>query len=180
MRQYKEGSIKKKTHVMCIFKDTEIEFQYALDFLKEGLDKNELLILITDKFPKMEILEIMTRQWKMDANKLFKDMHLMIPDPVELYFPDGHFDVLRIEEFFKNATQYAITIGKTGIRVFGSTSKTFEKNIICELVHYEKRLEKSFEIPFTAICPYQEKDVEKLSKDELDILRGHHFSVIEV
>lgn len=180
MNLYENGSIKAKTHAMCIFKDEEIEFQYALNFLKEGLDKNELVIFVTDKFPKIQILEIMERQWKTDVRALFKNLDIMIKAPSEIYFPSGHLDSVQVEEFFQNVTRYAIKKGKTGIRVFGSTHNTFEKNLAHELLHYEKRLDKEFEIPFTAICPYQKKDIEKFTKEEFDTLREHHLSVTEV
>ncbi len=180
MNQYENGSIKAKTHVMCIFKDEETEFQYALNFLKEGLDKNELVVLINDDFPKTQILEIMEHQWKTDVGTLFKNLDIIIKAPSEIYFPRGHLDPIQIENFFQNVTQYAIEKGKTGIRVFGSTRKTFEKDLAHELLHYEKRLEKEFEIPFTAICPYQKKDIGKLNKEEFDTLKEHHFLVIEV
>lgn len=171
------ASAKKGDHIMCIYKDEETEFQDALDFLKEGLDKNELIIFITSRFSNIEVLEIMEKRWKVDVRKLFTNLEIIIKDPTEIYLPNGHLDSIKVEEFFQNATRYAIEKGKTGLRAFGSTHKFFEKHMDTELIGYESRYEKQFEIPFTAICPYQKKDVEKLSKEQFDTLKEHHLFI---
>lgn len=74
-------------------------------------------------------------------------------------------------------TEIARAKGKSGVRVFGDTATFFKNGIAKELVYYESTLEQKFSTPFTAICAYDSKDIDKLSQDQLNTLLGHHNPV---
>ena len=67
--------------------------------------------------------------------------------------------------------------GKNGIRVFGDAAEFFKNGFAKELVNYESTLEQKFSTPFTAICAYDAKDIDKLSQDQLNTLLAHHNPV---
>lgn len=176
---YEKGSVKAGNHIMYVFPDEESEFQVALDFLKEGLDKNELILFITRHFSNAAILETMENKWNLDAKKFFEDLDIILKDPSEFYIPDGRsFNPIKTTDVLEQATRYAIEKGKTGGRAFSCIHNIFE-NDVNDVISYERHLEKEFEIPFTAVCSYQKNNMERLSEEQFDIIKEHHLFIKE-
>jgi hypothetical protein len=57
-------------HVIAVYRTKEEKFNEAFAFLKEGLQRNEVIVLTTTDLPKDEIRARMRNEWKVDVSKL--------------------------------------------------------------------------------------------------------------
>ena len=53
-------------HTLTIYRNQEDKFAHALHYLKEGLENNESIVLITDYLVKWKVLDIMRGLWDSD------------------------------------------------------------------------------------------------------------------
>jgi hypothetical protein len=83
-------------HVIAVYATKEEKFNEAFAFLKEGLLRNEVIVLTTNDLPKDEIRARMTREWNVDILELESKGDVIIRTTEEIYFPDGVPNIPRI------------------------------------------------------------------------------------
>ena len=71
-------TIKKGNHIIAIYNSIEDKFNEAFSFLKEGLDKNEVIVITTTDFPKDKIWDRVREEWNLDPVKLESQGELVI------------------------------------------------------------------------------------------------------
>lgn len=81
-------------HAIAVYATKEEKFNEAFAFLKEGLSRNEVVVLTTADLPKDEIRARMTREWNVDVLELESRGDVIIKTTEEIYFPDGVVSLL--------------------------------------------------------------------------------------
>ena len=174
---YTDGfkNLKKGDHVLAIFHE-EDQSNYALDFVKAGLDNNERVILMIDSLSKEEI-----------RNRIRKDEDIKNFDELEAkkqILIKTSDEMIRWEnlhkeksDFWRHLTKQAIENENSGLRIFIDTAGFFKKGTINELIHFESLLEKNFDFPCIVICVYTIKNVKSLNSKQNRSLIDHHKSM---
>jgi len=161
-------------HIVAIYSDKDAELDEAFEFLKSGLEKNEIIMLIIDDISKDEIRKKINAEWNVDADTLEKNGHLIIKTTPEWYFPYAQPSVHKLNTVWISMIDYPHIKGKNGVRVFADMSAFFRYGFVRELILYESTLEKEFDFPFTMICAYKSKDIETLNQTQQNTLIRHH------
>ncbi|HEV2192901.1 MAG TPA: MEDS domain-containing protein [Nitrosopumilaceae archaeon] len=161
-------------HIAVVYPDKKTELEEAFEFLKSGLDKNEVIILITDDLSKDEIRKKINTEWNTDAGALERNGYLIIRTTPEWYFPYELPSAHKLNTVWISMIDYPYIKGKNGMRVFTDMSAFFRYGFVRELLLYESTLEKQFDFPFTLMCAYKSKDIESLNQREQNMLKEHH------
>lgn len=167
-------TVESHDHILAIYPDAYAKLEEAFEFLKDGLDRNEAIILLTDEMTRDDILKRMSRDWKIDAYLLEKNGDITVSSVKEWYFPRGFVDSEAIMEKWKAASELAERNGRAGLRVFGDASPWFANGFDREIVEYEAQMERKFDIPMTAVCGYTEADMKKLTPLQVKTLHERH------
>lgn len=168
------GTAKQGSHIIAVYHNAKEELDEAFEFLKQGWQKSEFVMLITDMMSKDEILDRIGNDWNVDSRKLESDGDLVIKSTKEWYFPDG---VARPEAIGRKWTAIASMVsmkGKNGLRVFGDMTGFFAAGLSKELVEYEASLPGTFQIPLTAICSYSVEEIAELEPESVEKVVEHH------
>lgn len=168
------GTAKDGSHIIAVYKDVIQEMDEGFEFLKLGLQKSEVLMMITDAMSKDDVLERMSDEWNVDAEKLEAEGTIIVKTTTGWYFPDGKANAEHINKKWNALVSMASMNGKKGIRVFGDISGFFSAGLSKELVDYETSLPTTFQIPMTAICAYSTKEIEELEPETVERLVEHH------
>lgn len=174
IRTKRGQAVETGNHITAIYSDKDAELEEAFEFLKSGLEKNEIIMLITDDMSKDEIRKKINAEWNMDVDALEKDGYLIIKTTPEWYFPYGQPSAHKLNTVWISMIDYPHIKGKDGMRVFADMSAFFRYGFVRELMLYESTLEKEFNFPFTIICAYKSKDVETLNQKQQYMLKEHH------
>jgi hypothetical protein len=161
-------------HIIGVYPNKEIELGVAFEFLRDGLLKNETVMLVTDALSKSRIRDKMSKEWLVDVDKLEARNEITIKTTKEWYFPDGYLNASKIRAQWSELVDYSRKRGRRGLRVFEDTSSFFKRGFARELVHYESTLERRFSFPITAICGYVYEEIDTLSPKQFRTLQEHH------
>ena len=167
-------TVESGNHIIAVYQNNEEKLDEAFDFLKQGLDKDEIVMLITDEMPKDKIRKRMQDEWKIDVESLESRDHVIIKDANEWYFPYDAPNPERLKMHWLALSEIARIRGRHGIRVVGDISAFFKRGFAKDLINYESTLEPKFNIPMTAICAYDSRDIEALSTEQFNTLCEHH------
>ena len=66
----RQESVQIGNHIIAIYQNKEIAFDDAFKFLKNGLDNNEMIMIITDRLSKEVIRRRMKNEWKAPVKNL--------------------------------------------------------------------------------------------------------------
>ncbi len=164
-------------HVIAVYRTKEEKFDEAFAFLKEGLQRNEVLVLTTTDLLKDEIRARMRDEWKVDVLELESKGDIIIRTTEELYFPDGVPNIQRTKALWSTLVENSLNKGKRGLRVVGDMGAFFKNGFTKELLEYESCLEQKFNFPVIGICAYDSKDVSSLTSEQIRQLQQNHNPV---
>ena len=164
-------------HIIAIYQNQETAFDDAFTFLKNGLDNNEMIMIITDRLSKEHIRKKMNEKWNIQVKNLESNDMIQIKTTDEWYYSHGFPDPVKISAYWGAISEIARIRGKNGFRVFADTYDFFKKGYSKELVDYESTLDPKFDFGFTAICAYDSADIQSLTASQRDILFSHHNPV---
>jgi hypothetical protein len=164
-------------HVIAVYPTKEEKFNEAFAFLKEGLQRNEVLVLTTNDLLKDEIRVRMRNEWKVDVLELESKGDIIIRTTEELYFPDGVPNIQRTKALWSTLVENSLNKGKRGLRVVGDMGAFFKSGFTKELLAYESCLEQRFNFPVIGICAYDSKDVSSLTSEQIRQLQQNHNPV---
>ena len=167
-------SVQIQNHIIAIYQDQKTAFDEAFKFLKNGLDKNEMIMIITDRISKEEIRKRMKNEWNISLDHLESNNFIQLKTTQEWYYSHGFPNPEKINAYWIAMSEIARVRGKSGLRVFADTSDFFNKGYGTELVNYESTLDSKFNFPFTAICAYDSRDIQTLTQSQRDVLFAHH------
>jgi hypothetical protein len=143
-------------HIFFIYSSPEERLKVLGEYIKQGLIKNELCILVTSEVPKVIIKKI--KSTGIDLDSAYFKKSLKIYDMQETYFNSGKFiaDYMlnNINEFLKDAKNH----GFNGLRTAGEMGWLIQhpKSAI-ETVSYEKKVNNIVtdnNSPLVGLCLY--------------------------
>jgi hypothetical protein len=161
-------------HVIAVYPNKEEKFNEAFAFLKDGLQRNEVIVLTTTDLTKDEIRARMRSEWKVDVTKLESKGDIVIRTTEEWYFPDGIPNIQRTMALWSTLVENSLNKGKRGIRVVGDMAAFFKNGFSKELFDYESCLEQRFNFPAIGICAYDSKDIDNMTLEQIRLLQQHH------
>jgi len=173
----RQESVQIGNHIIAIYPNQETAFNDAFKFLKNGLDNNEMIMIITDRLSKEDVRKRMKNEWNVPVKNLEAMDTIQIKTTQEWYYFHGFPDPAKIKSFWMAMSEIARIRGKIGFRVFADTHDFFRKGYGTDLVNYESTLDSKFNFPFTAICAYDSKDIQSLTPSQCDILFSHHETI---
>jgi hypothetical protein len=165
--------VHKGDHIIGVYPDKKTELELAYEFLKDGLQRNETVMLITEALSKTEIRNKMNVVLK-NIDKQRPEDEIIIKTTKEWFCPDGSFDVNKIKDQWSVLIDDSNRNGKSGFRVFEDTSSFFKRGFVKELIHYESTLGQRFDLPVTAICGYLYEDIDTLDSKQFRKLQENH------
>jgi len=166
--------VQKGSHIIGVYPDEKTKLDAAFEFLKDGLFRNETVMLITDSMPQAKIIKEMANQWNVDALGLVVSNDIIVKSASEWYFENGKPDPKKIKEQWYKLVNHLLDERKSGLRVFEDTKPFFKRGFARELVGYESLLEQKFDLPLTAVCAYEYEDLDQLSPKQFLALKEHH------
>ena len=161
-------------HVIAVYPNKEEKFNEAFAFLKDGLQRNEVIVLTTTDLTKDEIRARMRSEWKVDVTKLESKGDIVIRTTEEWYFPDGMPNIQRTMALWSTLVENSLNKGKRGIRVVGDMAAFFKNGFSKELFDYESCLEQRFNFPAIGICAYDSRDIDNMTLEQIRLLQQHH------
>lgn len=161
-------------HVIAVYPNKEEKFNEAFAFLKDGLQRNEVIVLTTTDLTKDEIRARMRSEWKVDVTKLESKGDIVIRTTEEWYFPDGIPNIQRTMALWSTLVENSLNKGKRGIRVVGDMAAFFKNGFSKELFDYESCLEQRFNFPAIGICAYDSRDIDNMTLEQIKLLQQHH------
>jgi MEDS: MEthanogen/methylotroph, DcmR Sensory domain len=170
-------TIEQGNHIIAVYPNTDEKFNEAFAFLKEGLQRNEVIVMTTTDLPKTEIRGRMRNDWGIEVEELEAKGDIIIKTTDELYFPDGMPNIQRTMALWSTLVENSLSKGKRGIRVFGDMTAFFRSGFTRELVEYESCLEQRFDFPAIGICAYDSKDIVNMTPEHIRKLQEHHNPV---
>jgi hypothetical protein len=171
-------TIEQGNHIIAVYPNKYEKFHEAFAFLKDGLKRNEVIVLTTTDLSKDEIRARMGNEWKVDVIELESRGDIIIRTAEELYFPDGIPNIQRTIALWPTLVENCLSKGKRGIRVFGDMTAFFKKGFTKELFDYESSLEQRFNFHATAICAYDSKDIDNnMTLEQIRQLQQYHNPV---
>jgi len=172
-------TIEQGNHIIAVYPNKVEKFNEAFAFLREGLQRNEVVVITTTDLPKDEIRARMRNEWKeVNVMELESRGDIIIRTTEEMYFPDGIPNIERTKALWSTLAESCSSKGKRGIRVFGDMSAFFERGFTKELLEYESCLEQRFDFPAIGICAYDSNDVSNnITLGQIRQLQQHHNPV---
>jgi hypothetical protein len=171
-------TVEQGNHIIAIYPNKEEKFDEAFAFLKDGLERNEVVVMTTTDLPKDEIRVRMENEWQLNVTELESRGDIIIRTTEEAYFPDGIPNIQRTIALWSTLVENCISKGKRGMRVFGDMSAFFKSGFTKELIEYESSLEQRFNFPIIGICAYDSKDIDiNVTLEQIIQLQQHHSTV---
>lgn len=167
-------TIEQGNHIIAVYPSADEKFNEAFAFLKEGLQRNEVVVLTSTEIPKTEICARMENDWGVNVTELESRGDIIVRTTEELYFPDGVPNIQRTMALWSTLVENSISKGKRGIRVFGDMTAFFKNGFTKELFDYESCLEQRFNFPAIGICAYDSKDINNMTPEQIRLLQQHH------
>ena len=116
-------TVEQGDHILGVFHKDNI-LDNALNFLKEGFDNNEIVMLISDNATKEQVQKKIHRDWNIDMSSP-KWENILIKSTKNWYFADGSFNEKSIMRSWKFWSQFVEELGFKGLRVFADLSPFF-------------------------------------------------------
>jgi hypothetical protein len=171
-------TVEQGNHIIAIYPNKEEKFDEAFAFLKDGLERNEVVVMTTTDLPKDEIRVRMENEWQLNVTELESRGDIIIRTTEEAYFPDGIPNIQRTIALWSTLVENCISKGKRGMRVFGDMSAFFKSGFTKELLEYESSLEQRFKFPIIGTCAYDSKDIDiNVTLEQIIQLQQHHSTV---
>jgi len=172
-------TIEQGNHIIAVYPNKDEKFNEAFAFLKNGLQRNEVVVITTNDLPTNEIRARMRSEWKeVNVAELESKGDIIIRTTEEMYFPDGIPNIQRTKALWSTLAENCRSKGKKGIRVFGDMTAFFKSGFTKELVEYESCLEQRFDFPAIGICAYDSKDIDNnMTLEQIRQLQQHHNPV---
>ena len=67
MMTWQSHLVQTGSHIIGVYPNEKAKLDAAFEFLKDGLFRNETVMLITDSMPQAKIIKEMASQWNVDA-----------------------------------------------------------------------------------------------------------------
>jgi len=159
-------------HIFAISDDATI-ITTALEFMKIGFEKNEVVMLISE-LDKEQIRSAISKEWDVDVNLLEANREIVLATPAEVFYSEGASTLNSKTIIWEELANTSVKIGKTGLRIFVDVSSMIDKGMQDQVLKFESTLDKKFNFPCTLVCSYSPENIKKMASYQVDILKNHH------
>ena len=174
MMTWQSHLVQTGSHIIGVYPNEKAKLDAAFEFLKDGLFRNETVMLITDSMSQAKIIKKMANQWNVDALGLVLSNDIIVESVSEWYFENGKPEPKKIKEQWYKLVNHLLDGRKSSLRVFEDTKPFFKRGFAKELIGYESLLEQKFDLPLTVVCAYEYEDLDQLSPKQFLALKEHH------
>lgn len=159
-------------HYCGIYRSDEDHRALIVDFVRDGVDRNEKMMYIVN-VQTAEELKATLAAANVDADGLVNKRQLVILTAKEAYLRGGQFDPDKMIQLLRDETKQALEDGYTALRVTGEMTWALSGEPGSErLVEYESKLNQFFpKSQCYAICQYDRRRFD--SEMLLEILNTH-------
>ena len=169
-----------KEHGVLLYTDIMDKQEVLFTYLEAGLEKGEAAAYIACQESPEQIRQAM-RKFCIDVKRYEDKDALRVIDFEDWYITEGKFNYLKTLERWRKVAQESESRGFRGFRVAGESACFFEKNLVNELLDYERALHRVLDIPMTAICAYDSKMLT--TKEEwfnvlIEVLNMHSTAIM--
>jgi hypothetical protein len=175
--------MKPRDHLIFVYRNREDKRYVLFTYLKAGLERGEAAAYVASEETPQQIRQVM-QEYGIDVKSYEKSGALNVIDYKRWYIIGGGFDPEKTLDLWKNLLEESRKRGFKGLRVTGEMACFFDKEMVEELMEYERALHRTLEIPMTAICAY---DAALLSRQAtrlnaidtfLNLLQAHSTAII--
>jgi len=160
-------------HAILFYNDLKNCRQALFTFLKAGMDKGEAAVYVAGRETSKQNQKA-TDEFSVNVKRYEMVGALKVVNYDEWYIINGKIDIPNIIMSWRKAVDAAKERGFKGMRVCSEMSCFFRRNLVNEMVEYEKACDRRLEIPMTAICAYDLNLLTPLGeKLFLDVLKTH-------
>jgi len=159
--------LRPRDHVIYLYQSLEAKHDVLFSYLEAGLHNGHSVAYVASEETTSSIRDCM-KQFGIEVEKNEKAGALQILDYRDIYIIDGKFEIETTLEKWQDLYNTAVEKGFKRLRVTGEMSCFFAHHLLEELVEYEKSLHRVLELPMTAICAYNTKDLAK-AKNPIDL-----------
>lgn len=176
----KFAKLKLTDHVLASYNSMQEELTDVVDYIKKGVDSDELnLLLIRNDMDIENTICTLRSKGLSNVDTLIEDESLIIMKNTKWYIPDGRVDVPRIMNQWDALVNRSIQQKKIGLRAFCMMDCFFENGFSSDLVDYECNLPSRFQIPVIPLCAYRQMDLDCLTeKDKKRLIECHNHMII--
>ena len=172
-------------HCLVIYSDLSVLRKFYSHYIPKQINDKEEIIQIMPFYETGEsVRQVLYKGYKgMNAAKIKgeepgKENSLLIIDSLRKY--SGQKKAESIWNDHEEMVKYANGLGKNRVSSMGDMgSFLFEKRIE-DLVNYELRLPRRFEINLKGICLYHHKDFDRVSEDQKQTIINQHEIAIRI
>lgn len=159
-------------HYCGIYKSDEDHRRLTVDFVRQGIERNEKMFYLVNIQTVAQLKETLTKAG-LPVDELIKQGQLVIMTAKEAYLRDGQFEPAKMIALLRDETEKALQEGYTALRATGEMTWALGGEPGCErLVEYESLLNHFFPTSKCyAICQYDRRKFD--SEMLLDILHTH-------
>ncbi len=177
----KFDKLKLTNHVLLTYNTIDEELTDIVDFVKKGLENNELnLLLIRNDMDITGTSMILKSAGLKNIDVVVKDKSLIIIKNEEWYIPDGKVDKDRIINQWYELVEQSILHGKKGLRAFCMMDCFFDNVFMKEVVDYESTLPCQFPIQFVPVCAYKQNDFASLPElEKKRLIECHNHMILK-
>ena len=170
-------------HSLVIYSGLSVLRQFYSQYIPKQIKYKQEIIQIMPFYETEEsVRQVLYDGYKgLNTDKIEEEdeeKSLLIIDSLRKY--SGQKNVESILNDNEEMVKYANGLGKKGVSIIGDMgSFLFEKRIE-ELVNYELRLPRRFEINLKGICLYHHKDFDRVSEDQKQTIINQHEIAIRI
>ncbi len=171
-------------HCLLIYSDLSLLREFYSRYISEQIRYKEEIIQINPFYETEEsVRQVLYKGYKgMNIDKIQDDEEeeksLMIFDSLRKYSGKKNAESIWIAS--QELVKYANGLGKKGISIMVDMGSFLFENRMEELVNYELRLPRRFEINLKGICLYHQKDFDRLSEYQKQAITSHHDTAIRI
>jgi len=147
-------------HIIFVYQSPEAKYNVLFNYLKFGLENGEAGAYVASEENPNEIRDAMKR-FGINTEKYEETGALRILGCNDVYIIEGKFDIPNTIGMWNKLYQEALAKGFKGLRVTGEMACFFKRNLIPELVEYERALHRVLDLPIIAICAYNADHLTK-------------------
>lgn len=176
MKEFGIYDISKGDHILFLYDDEKIHRKVIVDYIKDGLSKNEQIFYIYDTHSEKGVKEILKEA---GLSIFLEKKQIVLLETYSTYLEENSFDKERMLKVLEDTTRKAIENGYSGLRITGETG-WLKKHVteFREFAEYEEKANMFFDRnPAIALCQYRRSDY---SPDfMMDILKSHPYILFE-
>ncbi|RKD98206.1 MEDS domain-containing protein [Halopiger aswanensis] len=166
-------------HFALIYEDRQQQFETAVRFIKEGLERGEQCLYVADDNTVDEVLEAM-RTRGIEVDRALESGALVVHTAAETYRRTGEFDREAMLEFWADALADATADEFTGLRATAEMTWALEddETELDDVCEYEELLNPLYDgEDYAVLCQYNRN---RFPAEVLhDVLNTHPFLVYE-